>query len=294
MQKTITLFGLIFLLPLSVLATKGNFGEAEKQLQTLLSQMRTVQGDGERNALNDEFKTLLRTTLHQKGAFNYPFDSLGNYMSTMKAPDGKFRLFNWNLANNDRTYSYFCYVMYYDKREKEYRIEELKDNPKTVDKIEDKVLFQTHWFGALYHDIIPQKKGGRTYYTVLGWKGKDRFSTVRVIDVIYFQGRQLKMGAPLFLVQNKLKKRVVMEHRADTQISIKFHSKNERIVFDHLSSGNNITSASITQGADNSYDSYEWKKNKWVFVGDVTVNGERTKHDRDYVDPQGDPFGRHR
>jgi len=266
--------------------------EAEESLQSLLAAMRTAQDDVKRNEINQDFIQELRTSLKEKGAFQYPFDSLANYMTTMKAPDGKFRIFNWNVANNDFTHQYFCYVMYYDKREKTYRLEELKNRTENSSKLEDQVLFQTHWFGALYYKIVPVKKAGRTYYTVLGWCGKDRYVTQRVIDVLYIQNRQIKMGAPIFRIQNKMKKRIVFEHSADNQMTIRYHKKFDRIVFDHLNTSNDrIDRHPEFRGSDLSYDALEWAKNKWVFVQKVDVNSPRTKQDKKYVEPEGNPFG---
>ena len=47
--------------------------------------------------LNSEFKTILHQAILINEAFDYPFDSLSKFMSTIKSPDEKFRIFNWNI-----------------------------------------------------------------------------------------------------------------------------------------------------------------------------------------------------
>ena len=46
---------------------------------------------------NDEFKSNLQKALLNKEIFNYPFDSLSKFMSTVISSDGEFRIFNWNI-----------------------------------------------------------------------------------------------------------------------------------------------------------------------------------------------------
>ena len=52
--------------------------------------------------LNEEFKAILKEAISNEEAFNFPFDSLSNFMSTVKSPDEKFRIFNWNIQLEDQ------------------------------------------------------------------------------------------------------------------------------------------------------------------------------------------------
>ena len=269
--------------------------EAEDSLQHLLSDLRKADEQADRETISTQFKGLLKQTLAQKGAYKYKFDDLKSMMGVLDSPDGKFRLFNWNVANTDFTHQYFCYVMYYNKKEKEYQVDELKNRAEMPDDIENKTLFQTHWYGALYHDIVPVKKGGRMYYTLLGWKGCDRLNTQRVIEVMYFQSQQIKLGAPIFYMKNKMKRRVVFQHASDGEMSLRYHKSEDEIIFNHLGTTSGLTTGipefTVT---DLSFDAFHWKKNKWVYVENVVVDGERRRTDRDYVEPEGNPFDERR
>jgi hypothetical protein len=54
------------------------------------------------------------------------------------------------------------------------------------------------WYGALYYEVIPVKKGGRTLYTLLGWKGYSKAETRKVIEMLSFKGGKPRFGAPVF------------------------------------------------------------------------------------------------
>ena len=65
--------------------------------------------------LNNQFEDHLRKVTKIADAFNYPFDSLSKLMSTIKSPDGKFRIFNWNYELENEEQFYSCLIMKYDK-----------------------------------------------------------------------------------------------------------------------------------------------------------------------------------
>jgi len=296
MRYFISIFLITFCLTGHSALASEDLALAEIRMQRLMQDMRETESDGDRNLLNELLRTEIKKTLQLKGAFTYAFDSLSSYMCTMAAPDGAFRLFNWNVANNDFTHQYYCYVMHYSKRDKKYLVEELKNNTKGADDIENRILFQTHWYGALYYEIIPVKKGSKKYYTLLGWRGEDRFVTQRVLEVLYFEGRdQIKLGAPIFKKDNKMKKRVVFQYNAETRMSITYHSKQDWIVFDHLSASTGLYSGfPEMSGSDLSFDAFEWQKRYWMFIEKVDVNAPRNKNDREYEQPEGTPFGPNR
>ena len=58
--------------------------------------------------LNEDFKTILTTTIQNKEAFTYSFDSLSNFMSTTISEDGIFRIFNWNIQLEGQKQHYEC------------------------------------------------------------------------------------------------------------------------------------------------------------------------------------------
>ena len=112
---------------------------------------------------NEDFKLLLAKTLEKKEAYNYDFDSLSKFMSTVKSQDGFFRLFNWNIQLKNQKQHYDCWIYFSDKS-----IIKLKDSKNKSKNIEFISLEKQNWLGALYFDIIDLKKKNKTIYTLLG------------------------------------------------------------------------------------------------------------------------------
>ena len=61
--------------------------------------------------MNDEFKSNLQKALLNKEIFNYPFDSLSKFMSTVISSDGEFRIFNWNIELDNQKQHYECWIL---------------------------------------------------------------------------------------------------------------------------------------------------------------------------------------
>jgi hypothetical protein len=101
------------------------------------------------------------------------------------------------------------------------------------------------------------------------------------MDVMYFSGKnKIKFGLPIFK-QNKKEsqKRVILEYDAKTSISVKYHNKEQRIVFNHL-----IPARKDLQGLeeyyipDGSFNAYQYVKGKWWLKLDVDArNKEKVK-----------------
>ena len=256
----------------------------EDSLISCLNNIRAAKFDISRQRANDSFKELLRKTLDEDGVFDYPFDSL--QISTIKSPDNSFRFFNWNVENDDYTHNYFCFIMLKQKRNI-YEIIELIDKPSDNDKVENQILFNTNWFGALYYKIIPIKNNGKKAYTLLGWDGNDRFTNHKVIEVMTpTKGNRIKFGAPIFKDKRKVKKRVLFKYSNDVQMTLRYQKGKKRIVFDHLAPIYGRLDGQYEYYApDFSYDSYFLKGNKWIFKEDVRPNSEPNKTDKLYNPP---------
>jgi hypothetical protein len=265
--------------------------EAETLLHEHMMNMRGEMPDAERNEINLEFKKLLYRTLSIKGAFKYKFESLP--LCKLKAPDDAFRIFNWNVANNDFTHQYYCYVLKYSKRERKYVVTELKDRRGEISKVQERVLFQTHWVGALYYDIIALKRNGRKLYTLIGWDGNDKYSQKKVIEVLSFSGRDMiKLGAPIFKTEKgKTLKRIVFEYSTEINMSLRWDKKNETLIFDHLAPQLGTLEGHLeTYGPDLSFDCFTLTRGRWNFVANIQpTNRPNRKQQRQHVMPQDQP-----
>lgn len=218
------------------------------------------------------FHDLLSKALQQPGAFEAPFAQLKN-MGKLASSDGKLRLFNWNVPLKDGKHLYHCLLLYKQKKEPVFFELSMPESP-VKDINPRKALGAEFWYGALYYEIIPVKKGAKTYYTLLGWSGNDRLSTRKMIDVLHFSGKRVKLGAPIFEMENP-QYRVVFEYSEEVRMGLGFEEEKQRIVFDHLAPiHQDLEDQFQFYGPDGSYNALVWQKSKWVLDADIAVEGE--------------------
>jgi hypothetical protein len=234
---------------------------------------------------NEDFKLLLAKTLQKEEAFDYSFDSLSNFMSTVKSPDGNFRLFNWNIQLNNQKQHYDCWIYFSDQS-----IVKLIDNERKVQNIEYLSLQSNEWFGALYFDIIPVSKKNKTVYTLLGWDGNDMFSNKKVIETLIFDKKNNpQFGTPIFnYPDGKNKRRVIFQYNKDSYMSLKHNylRKENYIVFDHLiPTSPNLKDFPDWYVTDLSFDAFKWENNQWRYEKDFDAKSLRALR-RPFNDPK--------
>ncbi len=261
---------------ISLLIVPGIYGQdtnslssVEIELAAQLNELRAAENNEEKETLNTAFKDELKKALEMEGAFSYPFEQLKT-IGFIDSPDKKLRIINWNVEQDDFSHKYYCFVMHYNKKSKEYLVTELIDNSFGMPSKPEDILAANEWYGALYYKIIPVKKGSRMLYTVLGWDYFNSMSQVKLIDVLYVSGTTIKLGNPIFKVGNETKKRVFYEHSKKATMYLNYESDRKRIMMDHLSpespSMKNFRSYYVP---DLSYDAFVYEKKKWVLHEDV-------------------------
>ena len=277
-MKSFTVLLLTIIFPL--LSIGQTLEDQERELLIKLDALRNATSNSDKKLANQAFKTLLEETIQMKGAFEYPFNTLTT-LGSIKSPDNKLRLFNWNVEQDDMTQKYYCYTLHFDDRKKEWQMNELIDNSIMLPARPTEVLEANEWYGALYYRIIPIKKGSKTLYTVLGWDGNTTLSTIKLMDVLYFNGSNPKLGSPIFKTEEGTFKRLFFEHSKKATMYLNYEEDRDRIIMYHLSpetpSMKGIYSFYVP---DLSYDAFELEKGKWYLKEDVigVNNAEEEKH----------------
>lgn len=246
-----------------------DLSENEAELVHLLDELRAAKDDYEKETANAKFKSKLEETIQMSGAFDYPFSQLRT-MGSIKSPDNEFRLFNWNVEQDDMTQKYFCYILTFDERSKKYKIIELKDNSFMLPQKPTEILEADNWYGALYYKIIPMKKGSKTVYTVLGWDGNTSASTMKVIDVLNFSAGTVRLGSPIFKLPKENLKRMFFEFSKKTTMYMSYEEQYNRIIFDHLAPETPaLTGLYSMYVPDLSHDAFVLDAGKWYLIEDV-------------------------
>ena len=259
---------------------KGNnalVAEYEDTLKVMAYTIMNAETETEKRLANTEFITNLTEVLQYEKSFKFPFDSLPT-IARILSPDNTFRIFNWLLKKDNGAYEYYAIVHYHNKKRKRYEIIPLVDNSVNIRNAEQEDLDAKNWYGGLYYQIAYIKKPGRKYYTLLAWDGNDGYSTKKIIDVMYFSGKnKIKFGLPIFKKNKKEShKRIVIEYDAKTSVSVKYQQKEQRIVFNHL-----VPPKKDLEGLEEYYipegtfNSYKYNKGKWLLKQDIDIRNQQ-------------------
>lgn len=209
---------------------------------------------------------LFNTILRKPESFTYGFDSL-KIIGKLVAPDQLFRIITWNVALTDGTYKYFGILQLRSGADNQIRLYNLSDKAGELENPENIVLGAGKWYGALYYKVLKNKVDNYTYYTMLGLRYHNLFTTAKLIEVLYFdQFNNPVFGAPIFLVDGKIKHRMLFQFSARVTMNLTYNEKLEMIVFDHLSpSESKHTGQYMYYGPDFSYDGFFFKGKKWQY-----------------------------
>jgi len=275
----LTLFSILTISVFSQKVSKQLIAEYEDTLKVMAHTIMNGENQAVKTEANNAFISTLQEVLQFERSFNYPFDSLKT-ISIKISSDSKVRIYTWLLKKDNGNYQYFGFVHYKNKSKKRYEIITLNDNSENIRRPENEQLDNNNWYGALYYDIIYIKKKGRTYYTLLGWDGNNDISTKKIIDVMYFSGREkIKFGASIFKKGKTTTKRFIIEYNATSTISVRYEEKEKRIIFDHLMPmRKDLEGLHEYYIPDGTYNAMKYTNGKWEFKNDVAANNPSSKN----------------
>ena len=225
-------------------------------------------GDLAREAASAKLKTALRHLLEQPDGLSMDLDELP--LSRVEAPDGSFRLITWNIPLTDGSHRYEGLLL--ARQRKLTTLYELRDQTTSITNPELAELGPERWLGALYYQVVPVRKGGRTWYTLLGWKGHSATETRKVIDVLSFRSGKPRFGAPLF-GRGKLKEqRKLFAYAFNVSMMLRHEEEQQRIVLDHLAPMRaDLQGKGALMGPDLSFDAFIWDKGQWRYERDIDL-----------------------
>lgn len=221
----------MFIIPMSTFSQKKMFMTYEDSLMRIAPSVLQGKNDAERQLANEKFLELWEPILDESRSMKYPFDSL-NTVSILTSKDNKVRFINWVIPQDNGTYQYQAIVQYYN-HQKKYNVAYLEAIEEELREPEKMKLENNQWIGALYYQLETIKRGKRKYYVLLGWDGNDDRSNKKIADVLTIS-RGLVFGAPIFKIGNKSQNRFIIEYKEDASASMKYHVKEDRILFTHL------------------------------------------------------------
>ena len=237
-------------------------------LVLLIKDIQRGESDSLRITSNEKFLKSFEKILLQNESYLRNFDSLKN-VSVQSPPDNKFRIYTWTVPHyNGDLYDYYGFIQL--KTDTNTILIRLNDSTSVIKKPESEKLSHDRWLGAVYYAIEEIKKSGKTYYTLLGWKGKDKMQTQKIIEILYINGNRIKFGFPIIKTGSVFRNRMIFSFNAQASMTLHFDKKYNGIVFDHFDS-TNINLPELI-GPDGTYDALKNQKGKWVLFHDVKVS----------------------
>lgn len=271
------------------MAQSDSIQGAEKMLMELLKETRSAKDDSTRIVLNERFADMLATTLNMPTSHAWPFDSLN--LSKLTSKNGKIRIFNWNIQQNNRSNLYSMIILNIVQD----TVIRLQTMP-SIKLLDEKTIYLNgEWPGGLYYKIIEREGGPKGLLTLLSWDGFSPDANRKTIDALTFDSEGMPVfGLPIFKTKNGLRSRVVSEYYARSSFTLHYDRQkielsnvrrsqrkinDEIIVLDHL-----VPLNESLQGqswayvpAGNIYDAYVFLNNYWTFVEDIAPRNPATE-----------------
>lgn len=227
MRKILFIFGIVVTVNATAQAT--SLDSLEALMASFQKEMTQGATDAIRTAASDSLRTTLISTFAVDGSFEYPFYKLIR-VASITSPDQAFRLFNWNVAHLDGTYSFYGFVVFPNGQ-----YVELQDTGSLTQSLEKSVLKPDEWYGALYYEIYPVSEKRETYYTLMGWDGNDKLSNKKVLDVLNIdKKKRVTFGKPIYQVGEQYLNRVIFEYAEKARINLRYLSPKEAIIYERL------------------------------------------------------------
>lgn len=265
-------------LPQRPALTKHDLKEIKKIEDTLhvlsYNTLNDSTNEGRRKACYAMIPALVRA-LKINNSFYYNFDSVLS-ISKVYAPDSTFRIFTWQMQQNNA----FRYYGVIQMRSSEMKIFPLVDNGDTMQLHTQQILSNNNWYGCLYYNILLHIVNKKKYYTLFGYERGDFLTKRKILDVLSFDDKkQPKFGAPLFYKHEgdsanpsrvDTFNRYFIEYKWKADPTMNYDKKLDLIVFDHLVPPNDIARDTyFTYVQDGTYEGFKWVNNHWSWLEKV-------------------------
>lgn len=253
---------------------------AETEVQEWIRKISDSPDIVERLEFNKNLLSSLEETMTVPGAMKYPFDKF-NSISDLSNSNKDFRIFTWELENENGNNTYFGLACYLSGSE--VNTEVLIDSSENMSNAEFLKLPAQKWYGALYYGLreIVYKK--EKYFILLGINRNDILLKKRIIEIVE-TGENLHFGKEVFDFRGQVGiKRKIYKHSGEAEMSIWFDDEEKAIIMDHLSPLSPVYEGKFEYYApDLSFDALLFKKGKLEYKEDFDARMDKNLKDRFY------------
>ncbi len=268
---------IVLTLVVAIVATSFAFGQAkrEREVKNMFAQIEKTNDDFKRTELANRIQHEMIEILFEADDFFYDFPTLKNVGKIMSS-DEQVHMYTWNILLTDGTPMYFALIQH-----NEFRSMYLLSQDSVVVPSTSGYIAEKDWYGCLYYDIHPIKFRDKEMYLVLGLMTSTNGETQhKVVDVMAFTKKAVKLGAPSFVTPwtgKKKQSRIVFEYDKNAQMSLDYNKKKKTLTFDHLSPIRTTADGVEVKAPDMSYDALVYKKDIWTYKEDVKVKNKKEK-----------------
>lgn len=264
------LLGFCFHVHVQAQDAAGDFSRGESRLNELAIAMQEGPSPDERVAAAMEMHRVLGEQLKTAGSWEYPFQGVAP-LSVQLDPEGKIRLFSWQVMGEPGQFSHFGYL-------------QTEANPTEPVPLASRghEMFPSaeaersdrDWMGQIYYRILPFQHKGERHWVLFGFSSGDGVNSRKIAEILRLeeQGRPV-FGVPLFRLPEGEGRgerrlcRIVLDYAAESQVTLNFDPGLEMILFDHLTPyADGRPGARMRYIPDGTYSGYRLKRGQWHFV----------------------------
>jgi hypothetical protein len=237
---------------------------------------------------------VLKTALKIDNSFHFGFPRLAA-VSIIAPPDSNFRIFTWQLFDNDSSYRYFGAIQ---MRSKEVKLFPLIDRSHDIEDPLSSTLTHDQWYGGLYYNLISFGTKKQPKYLLFGFDGFSFFEKQKIVDVLTFDADgKPQFGAEVFEWPEGFshapdQKRLILQYASEAKVRCNFDPLYDMVLFDHL-----IPCATsygqVANVPDGSLDGLKLEKGRWKYIDKVFIDIQEEAPTPAPLDRQGkDIMGR--
>jgi len=244
----------------------------EDSLQPLSEKIVMAMNPEDRLRADSFFTKILVRALKTRNAFHYPFDSLFA-ISKLYSPDSVFRIFTWQLVIDENKVRQHGAIQM-KTSDGTLKLIPLIDNSENTYKLQDTIVNNSAWIGAIYYKILMNKIRDKKIYTLLGYdEGNIRISR-KIIEIMHFENDAPIFGGSYFDYSSDTshilyEARHVMEFKKEAGPRLTYDDEMKMIIMEHLVSESNEPTKKWTLVGDGDYEGYKWGNGKWNYISKV-------------------------
>lgn len=277
----------IYLLVFLLLAGKQLFAQVDinkmsiwqDSLERIGERLFSAPADPQKLTYNATLVKTFVSSLKESHSYTYDFDAL-DFMSKIKSPDGRFRIFSWSILLSDGSYLYYGAIQVRTD-DGSLQLVPLLDQTFEIGDPDTEVLHPNKWYGARYYEIVSHEG----MYILLGWKGHNDAYTKKVIEPLRYEGDSFTLGAQVFS-DNTTISRKIFNYTRQASMYLKYHPDQNQIIFDHIAPADPGLKGNYRYyGPDLSFDAYELRSGRLVLKSDIEFHNPVRGDEERYLDP---------